>query len=265
VEDLSYERGLAVLSQHLAQADIEIRLAFAVLESRLRSNLQDERFFGTSETIRSERARVLHELNKLALTLLGQSFNDRCRALEETHVVFRPRPESAQPLPASQPVSSKTADLRLLVADPSGEQSASRLEFSIPPANSSRRPAPAWQVAFRLYLDNQRPTMARYVIVELCMTSNTDSFWLYRYEDAPFLIEEGPRPWQIAPSDTHIHCYFEGGADFVCHDQVRQNLGLVKMLVPYNQADTILTFQYHLLAEGWKSQGSFAIALKPGR
>ena len=107
--------------------------------------------------------------------------------------------------------------------------------------------------------------MARYVIVELCMTSNTDSFWLYRYEDAPFLIEEGPRPWQITPSDTHIHCYFEGGAGFVCHDGVQQSLGQVKMLVPYGQADTTLTFQYRILAKGHKSQGSFAIALRPER
>ncbi len=43
----------------------------------------------------------------------------------------------------------------------------------------------------------------------------------------PFLIEEEPRPWQITQSDTHIHCYFEGGADFVCHDQVQQSLGRV--------------------------------------
>ena len=107
--------------------------------------------------------------------------------------------------------------------------------------------------------------MARYIIVEMCVTSDTDSFWTYRYKSDPFLIEEEPRPWQITQSDTHIHCYFEGGADFICHDQVQQSLGLVKMLVPYGQADTTLTFQHRILAEGHKSQGSFAIALKPER
>jgi len=74
----SYERGLAAMKEHLAQADSETRLGFSVLESRLLDNLQGERLYGSSETIRSERARVLHELNRLALTHLGRSFNDLC-------------------------------------------------------------------------------------------------------------------------------------------------------------------------------------------
>lgn len=186
--------------------------------------------------------------------------------LQRLVAAVRSEPKADQPPPASQPVSSKASDLRLLIADPSsGKRSDSRLEFSIPPSDSSRRPAPAWQIAFRVYLDNQGPSMARYIIVEMCVTSDTDSFWTYRYKSDPFLIEEEPRPWQITQSDTHIHCYFEGGADFICHDQVQQRLGLVKMLVPYGQADTTLTFQHRILAEGHKSQGSFAIALKPER
>ena len=51
-----------------------------MLESRLLDNLQDERDYGTSETIRSERARIVQELNRLALIHLGRSFNELCGA-----------------------------------------------------------------------------------------------------------------------------------------------------------------------------------------
>jgi hypothetical protein len=76
----SHERGLAALGDLLAHADVQIRLDFAVLQSRLLDNLQDERLYGTSETIRTERARIVHELNRLALAHLNRSFNDLCGA-----------------------------------------------------------------------------------------------------------------------------------------------------------------------------------------
>jgi hypothetical protein len=76
----SHERGLAALGDLLAHADVQIRLDFAVLQSRLLDNLQHERLYGTSEAIRSERARIVHELNRLALTHLNRSFNDLCGA-----------------------------------------------------------------------------------------------------------------------------------------------------------------------------------------
>lgn len=76
----SQERGLATLGELLTQADVQARLDFAVLESRMLDNLQDERRYGTSGAIRSERARIVQELNGLALTHLGHSFNDLCQA-----------------------------------------------------------------------------------------------------------------------------------------------------------------------------------------
>jgi hypothetical protein len=79
VQDFSHERGLAALGELLTYADVETRLGFAVLESRLLDNLQDERHYGANETIRSERARIVHELNRLALSHLERSFNDLCR------------------------------------------------------------------------------------------------------------------------------------------------------------------------------------------
>jgi hypothetical protein len=64
----------------VAQADVQVRLDFAVLESRMLDNLQDERRYGISGAIRSERARIVQELNRLALTHLGRSFNELCQA-----------------------------------------------------------------------------------------------------------------------------------------------------------------------------------------
>ena len=76
----SYERGLAALEGRLAQADVETRLAFAALESRLKDNLRDDRLYGTTEAIRSDRARIIYELNRLALNHAGPSFNELCGA-----------------------------------------------------------------------------------------------------------------------------------------------------------------------------------------
>jgi len=169
-------------------------------------------------------------------------------------------PKSDQPSPTLQPVSPKASDLRLLVADPSGKQLVSHLEFSIPSRDPSRKLA--YEIVFRLYLDNQGQTMARYVVIDMAITSDTDFFLAYDYEGEPFLIEEAPRRWQITLSNTYGQCYFEGGADFVCHSKVHQRLGLVKMLVPYGQPDTTVTFRYRILAEGYESRGSFVIMLK---
>jgi len=79
-QGFSYARGLAALIERLAQADVETRLAFAVLESRLKDNLRDDRLYGTTEAIRSDRARIIYELNRLALNHAGPSFNELCGA-----------------------------------------------------------------------------------------------------------------------------------------------------------------------------------------
>lgn len=72
------ERGLAALGQLLAHADDDTRLALSVLESRLLENIKDERLYGSTETIRAERARIVAELNRLALDHVGRSFNKLC-------------------------------------------------------------------------------------------------------------------------------------------------------------------------------------------
>lgn len=63
----SYERGLERLGELLAPADVETMLNFAVLEARLRENLRAEELYGSTETLRHERSRIIAELNRLAL------------------------------------------------------------------------------------------------------------------------------------------------------------------------------------------------------
>jgi len=75
---LDFERGLKELKRHLQDRDIDIYLRFTTLESRLLKNMQEERDFGPDSSLRSDRARIIQELNRLALTYVGRSFNDLC-------------------------------------------------------------------------------------------------------------------------------------------------------------------------------------------
>jgi hypothetical protein len=75
--DLDYERGLQALATQLeGTRDHE---DFVTLEARLRENLREERLYGSSERVRSDRARIVDSLNRLALNTLGVSFNDLSR------------------------------------------------------------------------------------------------------------------------------------------------------------------------------------------
>lgn len=51
---------------------------FLLLGLRLQENLQDERLYGGNEQIRHDRARIIQQLNRLALEHLHASFNDLC-------------------------------------------------------------------------------------------------------------------------------------------------------------------------------------------
>jgi hypothetical protein len=78
VTPLDYNLGLERCFVAVTDADQEIRLQFATLEARLRENLYSESTLGSTETLRSERARILLELNRLCMGQLGSSFNDLC-------------------------------------------------------------------------------------------------------------------------------------------------------------------------------------------
>lgn len=77
---LAYELGLERMKIHLNPMQTEIFLDFAGLEQRLLENLDNERRFGSDDNVRSERARVIRELNRMARRHLEVSFNDLCRA-----------------------------------------------------------------------------------------------------------------------------------------------------------------------------------------
>jgi hypothetical protein len=74
VHDLNYSLGLEALK---AQLDRTNRYNdFGVLEVRLLENLHDDQIYGSNERIRSDRARIIANLNRLALDVLGIGFND---------------------------------------------------------------------------------------------------------------------------------------------------------------------------------------------
>jgi len=72
--DMLYERGLQILKAQLERTNRYDE--FNVLEARLQENLHDGRVYGPSEQNRSDRARIIDQLNRLALDVLGASFND---------------------------------------------------------------------------------------------------------------------------------------------------------------------------------------------
>jgi hypothetical protein len=72
--NMDYNRGLELLRAQLEQTNRYEE--FTILEARLRENLQDEHLFGTNETSRTDRARVVASLNKLTTESLGLSFNE---------------------------------------------------------------------------------------------------------------------------------------------------------------------------------------------
>lgn len=71
---MDYENGLDLLKAQLEQTNRYTE--FAILEARLHENLNDERFYGSSENNRADRSRIVSSLNDLTLDSLGLSFND---------------------------------------------------------------------------------------------------------------------------------------------------------------------------------------------
>lgn len=80
--DMNYERGLEAFKK-LAEGTSWYQ-DFALYEASLRENLRDERRYGPSEQTRRDRARLVDQLNALALAQLGLSFNDLCLGLAPT-------------------------------------------------------------------------------------------------------------------------------------------------------------------------------------
>ncbi len=78
--EMDFSRGLKHMRALVTQRAPSDLNDFLTLEARLLSNLQDEHLYGSTETIRADRARIVNGLNDLAnRTGLGASFNDLCR------------------------------------------------------------------------------------------------------------------------------------------------------------------------------------------
>lgn len=73
----SYEHGLAVLVRRL-NTDHPRYTEALTFQNRLLENVQQSRRHGDTETRRADRAQIVEQLNDLALTALGTSFNKLC-------------------------------------------------------------------------------------------------------------------------------------------------------------------------------------------
>ena len=79
-QEFNYLKGLNTLGQQLKTTDTDTRLTFGTLEARLRANLRDDDLFGSSESLRNDRNRIVYELNRLTLRQLNTTFNEMCNA-----------------------------------------------------------------------------------------------------------------------------------------------------------------------------------------
>ena len=75
---LDYERGLRVLEQYVPDDGGNEWKDFNLIKDQLTNNLTGERRYGPTESTRAERARIVDQLNPLALRLAGLSFTDLC-------------------------------------------------------------------------------------------------------------------------------------------------------------------------------------------
>ncbi len=77
----SYTRGVEQLLKRLDKEQAEY-LDAVTLQSQLNENISAERLYGPTENTRAARARLIRELNRLALSALGASFAELCRSRE---------------------------------------------------------------------------------------------------------------------------------------------------------------------------------------
>jgi hypothetical protein len=75
---LDYERGLRVLEQYVPANGENDWKDFNLFKEQLTNNLTGERRYGPTDSTRAERARVIDQINPLALRLTGLSFTDLC-------------------------------------------------------------------------------------------------------------------------------------------------------------------------------------------
>ena len=95
--NMNYELGLRVLEPFVRPEDEDAWRDFKLYKGQLLENLRDERRYGSTETLRSDRSRIVDKLNALALRLIGTGFTDLCLGRQpatETHM--HPMPDSQE-------------------------------------------------------------------------------------------------------------------------------------------------------------------------
>jgi serine/threonine protein kinase len=134
---INYERGLNQMKSALREGDRESFLTFTTLEGRLQANLADESRYGSSETLRHERSRIVDSLNRLAYQCLGVDFIGLCLPAE-TPPSPSPRQPASRPWHGGDEIS--VLGQVYVLHDPVSETQA-------PDRSFVRRQAKAWQPA----------------------------------------------------------------------------------------------------------------------
>lgn len=100
-------RGLEELAKYIAPGSKDWE-AFEVHEGNLRQNLQSKNLFGETPANSAERAAILYQLNPLALTYTGVSFNDLAmgKAPKKPVPVYPPASSPDAPASLSQPAET---------------------------------------------------------------------------------------------------------------------------------------------------------------
>lgn len=111
---MNLERGLKAMNACLKDGNREVYVRFSGLESRLLQNIDKEKRHGDDESLRSDRARIVEELNRLALSHCNITFNDLCLD------TLQPQPGNAPAQqPSTLPSSPEPTELKPLHGQPS--------------------------------------------------------------------------------------------------------------------------------------------------
>jgi hypothetical protein len=154
--------------------------------------------------------------------------------------------------------------LQLIIYDPERNILTNQLTLSIPHTPSDGQRIAAHR-GFRLYLLNDSGTMARYIQVEMYVQA---VFLAYSYHGStPLLVDySGSGRWTVDKSSANtFRCFFEGGADLVCHTDRPYDLGYVSIRVPHGEADgrvVPLNIRYEIAAEDHSGEGRLTVSLQ---
>lgn len=113
---MNYRQGLHALEQAILPDDEESRHDMALYKAQLLNNLRDEERFGSTETVRTERWRIVDKLNPFALQLTGVSFTDLCAGTSASATESRSlpgAPPTPRPAPSVGPTSAGGDESRL--------------------------------------------------------------------------------------------------------------------------------------------------------